>query len=242
MEHPQVQGEIFAAASRVVRRCRYVCGPIISPSSAVPGYWNTLWRIRPVAMGRGLTAGINSSTSGYEKKKREWIRESCVWSLSERLKIARRSSVFTNRRQNRSRKSAVVRNPSALPREKPPDVQSLHDSCIIWDYIEDYAFPRKVSGTHVAYRLYRRGGINGKLWIQLRDFYKDKRHRYKERKRKESGGPDYYVVSSFKLGSLAPLVKRLTYSKILTTTKAAMLLDVKPPAVHRLFEETADLS
>lgn len=112
----------------------------------------------------------------------------------------------------------------------------------IRNYIEDYAFPRKVSGTHVAYRLYRRGGINGKLWIQLRDFYKDKRHRYKERKREKSGGPDYYVVSSFKLGSLAPLVKRLTYSKIFTTTKAAMLLDVKPPAVHRLFEETADLS
>lgn len=112
----------------------------------------------------------------------------------------------------------------------------------IGNYIEHYAFSRKVSSAHVAYRLYRGGDINRKLWIRLRDFYKDKWHGYKERRREKSGGPDYYVVSNFKLGTLVPLVKRLTYSKILTTTKAAMLLDVKPPAVHRLFEETADLA
>ena len=112
----------------------------------------------------------------------------------------------------------------------------------IRNYIEDYAFPRKVSNAHVAYRLYRRGDINRELWTRLRDFYRDKWQGYKGRKRKKSGGPDYYVVSGFRLGTLVPLVKRLTYSKILTTTKAAMLLDVKPPAVHRLFEETADLA
>lgn len=112
----------------------------------------------------------------------------------------------------------------------------------IGNYIENYAFSRKVSSAHVAYRLYRGGDIDRELWIRLRDFYRDKWHGYKERRREKNGGPDYYVVSSFKLGTLVPLVKRLTYSKILTTTKAAMLLDVKPPAVHRLFEETADLA
>ena len=130
MEHPQVQGEIFAG--RFKGGAPFPLRLLHNISLRGSLLEHALAQVRPVAMGRGLTAGINSSTSGYEKKKREWIRESCVWSLSERLKIARRSSVFTNRRQNRSRKSAVVRNPSALPREKPPDVQSLHDSCIIW--------------------------------------------------------------------------------------------------------------
>ena len=50
--------------------------------------------------------------------------------MPENPEIARRSSVFTNRRPNRSRKSPVVRNPSAPPREKPADAQSLHDSRI----------------------------------------------------------------------------------------------------------------
>lgn len=105
--------------------------------------------------------------------------------------------------------------------------------------ISDYAFSKKLSNSHIAYRLYRRGDINKPLWESLRKYYNDKwveqREITKEKNKQKEGGPNYYVVHHYKLGALVDLVQRMTYSGALTTTKAGMLLDVKPLKVHRLF-------
>ena len=105
--------------------------------------------------------------------------------------------------------------------------------------IADYAFSRKVSSTHVAYRLYLRGDIEMSSWIRLRNFYRGQ-WLESERLRKENNNKNIkinpQVVNRYRLGALVPLVKRLAYSQILTTTKAAMLLDVHPLRVHQLFE------
>jgi len=106
--------------------------------------------------------------------------------------------------------------------------------------ISSYAFSQKISNAHIAYRLYIRGDIDKQLWERLRDFYRNmwlKQHKLtKEKNKDKEGGPSYYVVQRYKLGSLIELVQRLTYSGALTTTKAGMLLDVKPLKVHRLFQ------
>lgn len=106
--------------------------------------------------------------------------------------------------------------------------------------ISNYAVSRKLSSSHIAYRLYRRGDINKPLWEDLRKYYHDMwlKHRktIKEKNSLKEGGPSYYVVQHYKLGALVELVQRLTYSGALTTTKAGMVLDVKPLKVHRLFE------
>ncbi len=106
--------------------------------------------------------------------------------------------------------------------------------------ISDYAFSQKLSSSHIAYRLYRRGDIDKPLWESLREYYRSKwlerRKTIKTENSQKDGGPDYYVVKHYKLGALVELVQRLTYSGSLTTTKAGMLLDVKPLKVHRLFE------
>jgi len=106
--------------------------------------------------------------------------------------------------------------------------------------ITDYAFSKKLSSTHIAYRLYRRGDINKPLWESVREYYHDKwleqRTTVREKNKQKEGGPSYYVVKNYKLGALVDLVQRMTYSGALTTTKAGMLLDVKPLKVHRLFQ------
>jgi Zn-dependent peptidase ImmA (M78 family) len=106
--------------------------------------------------------------------------------------------------------------------------------------ISDYAFSQKLSSSHVAYRLYRRGDIDKPLWESLRKYYLDKwleqRKITKEKNDQKEGGPSYYVVQHYKLGALVDLVQRMTYSGAITTTKAGMLLDVKPLKVHRLFQ------
>jgi Zn-dependent peptidase ImmA (M78 family) len=104
--------------------------------------------------------------------------------------------------------------------------------------IFDYAYSQKLSSTHIAYRLYRRGDIDKLLWEELRKYYHNKwiENRQKKKDKNKQGGPDYYVVKHYKLGALVELVQRLTNSGVLTTTKAGMLLDVKPLKVHRLFQ------
>ena len=92
----------------------------------------------------------------------------------------------------------------------------------------------------MAYRLYRRGDIDKPLWENLREYYRSKwlenRQIVREKNSQKEGGPSYYVVKHYKLGALVELVQRLTYSGALTTTKAGMLLEVKPLKVHRLFQ------
>ena len=106
--------------------------------------------------------------------------------------------------------------------------------------ISKYAFAHKLSSSHIVYRLYLRGDLDKKSWESLRTYYRDKWHEQrslaKEKTKQKEGGPNYYVVKNYKLGALVNLVQRMTYSGALTTTKAGMLLDVKPLKVHRLFE------
>jgi len=110
----------------------------------------------------------------------------------------------------------------------------------IKEEISDYAFSKKISSSQIAYRLYRRGGIDKDLWIQLRNFYHqrwdDQRKKEKLKHKKQEGGPSYYVLRQHKLGALVRLVQRFTYSGALSTTRAGMLLNVRPLKVHRLFE------
>jgi len=106
--------------------------------------------------------------------------------------------------------------------------------------VSEYANLQKLSSSHIAYRLFRRGDIDKPMWESLREFYKnkwiEKRNLIKEKNSQKDGGPSYYTVKHYKLGALVELVQRLTYAGSLTTTKAGMLLDVKPLKVHRLFE------
>ncbi|MEX0943616.1 MAG: XRE family transcriptional regulator [Pseudomonadales bacterium] len=106
--------------------------------------------------------------------------------------------------------------------------------------VSSFAFVCKLSSSHIAYRLYRRGDIERDIWHELRDFYRAKWQEEQEKKREKSrqteGGPNYYVVKNYKMGGLVSLVKRLTYAGAITTTKAGMLLDVRPLKVHKLFE------
>lgn len=118
---------------------------------------------------------------------------------------------------------------------KPPSL----DYEIIREEISNYALSKKISSTQIAYRLFLKGSIDKKLWEKLRDFYYqqwvDYRKKEKLKNKKKDGGPNPYVLRQYKLGALVGLVRRFTYSGVFSTTKAGMLLDVRPLKVHRLF-------
>jgi len=128
-----------------------------------------------------------------------------------------------------------------LPTEEFKNFQVVsHDFDTLAAQISEYAYAHKLSSSHIAYRIFLRGDINKDTWESLRKYYRNKwiesRNQIKEKNNQKEGGPSYYVVKHYKLGALVELVQRLTYSGSLTTTKAGMLLDVKPLKVHRLFE------
>jgi len=128
-----------------------------------------------------------------------------------------------------------------LPKEEFDRFQvSSNDFDNIKIEISKYAFSKKLSSSHITYRLYKRGDITKSLWKKLHEFYNEKwlenREAVRIKNKLKEGGPNYYVVKNYKLGALVELVQRLTYSGALTTTKAGMLLDIKPLKLHRLFQ------
>lgn len=104
--------------------------------------------------------------------------------------------------------------------------------------ISSFARTRKLSGSLVAYRLFRVGRISYVRWLQLAANYRA--HWQQERdhvraNREAGGGPSYYIVRRHKLGkALVGLVSRTLSEGVLTPTKAGKILGVRPTGVAAL--------
>lgn len=157
-----------------------------------------------------LALGQTGVSGSYAEKK---IEKFCNEVASELLLSEKEFNLF---------------NPSSLDYE------------LIKKEVSDYAFSKKISSTQIAYRLYLRGSIDKILWEKLREFYYEQWLEYRKKEKlknqEKEGGPSPYVLRQYKLGALVGLVRRFTYSGALSTTKAGMLLNVRPLKVHRLFE------
>jgi len=107
--------------------------------------------------------------------------------------------------------------------------------------INDFAEPRKVSSSMVAYKLYREGIIERNVWNSLMTFYRTQwllaREAQRERNRDREGGPNYYVVRRHRLGNaLVSFTRRMLADNEWSPSKAAKVLGVKPSNVYRLVQ------
>jgi Zn-dependent peptidase ImmA (M78 family) len=94
----------------------------------------------------------------------------------------------------------------------------------------------KVSRTMIAYRLFVNELISESRWRSLRDYLREQWLSSKERQkviaRERGGGPSYYVLKRQRLGdSLLTTASRLLSSGVLSTSKVARVLAVKPTNV-----------
>lgn len=106
--------------------------------------------------------------------------------------------------------------------------------------IGDFATTRRVSRSMVAYKLFRRQRIGQELWVRLRDRFRADWIAMRDsqrKKNKESGdnGPSYFVVRRHRVGDrLINLVERMMSAGAMSTTKAGIVLGVRPLNVHKL--------
>ena len=96
-----------------------------------------------------------------------------------------------------------------------------------------------VSEPMVAYRLKRTGRIANPVYrVLISDYtarWQRQRRRQRERNRERDGAPSAYVIRRSRLGrALLDVVRRRLRDNVLTHTKAAKLLGVKPGAVEPL--------
>lgn len=110
------------------------------------------------------------------------------------------------------------------------------DREIVIQRINEFAHPRFLSRSLVAYRLFQSGRIAEPIWENLsqhfRKEWRQQRDSQRNRSRERVGGPDYYVVRRSKLGSaLLRFVDRNLNDGALTPTKAGKVLGVKPRSV-----------
>jgi Zn-dependent peptidase ImmA (M78 family) len=111
------------------------------------------------------------------------------------------------------------------------------------EQISEFAAPRRVSRQLVAYRLFRAGRLDPGSWTRVRqalhDAWLEERRRSREEARETEGGPSYYVVRRHRLGkNLIALVGHMLASGVVTTTKAARILGVRPKNVGPLIVES----
>ena len=104
-----------------------------------------------------------------------------------------------------------------------------------------YANIRNISCNLVSYRLLKAGQITRKQWEELSTFFRDQwrlnKETQRDKNRAHNGGPNYYMVRRNKLGNaLLGFAERMVSSGALTSTKAGMLLGVKPLNVQKLFD------
>jgi len=110
--------------------------------------------------------------------------------------------------------------------------------------ISDFALGRKVSGSMVAYRLFRKKIISAKVWEELKSSFQqdwkssEAKRKRKKKQSKSKGGPNYYVVRRDRLGkALLDLVDRSLEDNEITYTKAGKVLGVKPGNVIPLLRD-----
>ena len=109
------------------------------------------------------------------------------------------------------------------------------------ELIEDFAHDRNLSRAMVAYKAYRAGRIEYPVFDALSSRFREQwlqdRKSQRQRAREREDGPDYYVVRRHRIGDgLVGLVLRMMDAGALATSKAAIVLGLKPTQVHKLFD------
>ena len=130
-----------------------------------------------------------------------------------------------------------------LPREELRDLalESTADLDEVETRIHEFAAPRNVSRSMIAYRLYRQRTIDRATWQKLGERFRARweaeRKRQKLRTQQRPGSPDYYVVRRFRLGTaLIEFVAATMAAGALPTSKAAHVLGVKAKQVQSLLD------
>ncbi len=106
--------------------------------------------------------------------------------------------------------------------------------------ITGFAHLHFVSRSMVAYRLFKNGRISESQWSELTEHFRREWYALKEmlkekQRAKEGTGPDYYVIKRHRLGrALLGFVEREMQAGVLSPTKAAKVLGVKPRSVAPL--------
>ena len=111
----------------------------------------------------------------------------------------------------------------------------------IAELIEDFARDRNLSRAMVAYKAYRAGRIEYPVFDALSSRFREQwlqdRKSQRQRAREQEDGPDYYVVRRHRIGDgLVGLVLRMMDAGALATSKAAIVLGLKPRQVHKLID------
>ena len=131
-----------------------------------------------------------------------------------------------------------------LPAETLHQVEIDRDVSVQQQRIGEFARPRNVSHTMVAYRLLRAGRLDQQTFNRLRMIFREQwrnaRDRERVRAQETDGGPNPYVVRRHRVGpALLEFTSRMLGADALSITKAARILDIKPVQVDKLLRRAS---
>ena len=111
--------------------------------------------------------------------------------------------------------------------------------------INSFSDARNVSRTMVAYNAQRIGLIDNRTYRAYSQYFRAQWRQQRDQEREQARnqpsdtGPDYYRVQRHRIGnSMLSFAKRMMGAGVLSTSKAAKILGIKPKQVHRMLETT----
>ncbi len=135
--------------------------------------------------------------------------------------------------------SSILLPDSDLKAFKKPDAVAISE---LASAIGQYSAARKVSATMAAYRLRRHRVISDGEWRELRRFFLAAWKRgeaMRKAREADKDGPSFFVVRRHRLGgALVSLMRRTVSDGVVTPTRAAKVLGVKPRSVYPLLGMT----
>jgi Zn-dependent peptidase ImmA (M78 family)/transcriptional regulator with XRE-family HTH domain len=110
---------------------------------------------------------------------------------------------------------------------------------ILSERISAFANDRNLSRKMVAYNLLSARRISAAMYEELSKGFDAERLKRKEEDENQEGGPSYYIVRRHRLGlGLINFVDRMISEGVLSTSKAGLVLGVKPTNVFQLLAQT----
>ena len=122
------------------------------------------------------------------------------------------------------------------------NIDSISDLNTIEKQVSDFARQRHLSRTMVAFAANRRGQLSDFMFRELANRFRGQWQKLEGTNnsgKASSGGPNYYVVTRHRVGNaLVGLTERMLFARAISVSKAALILDVKPRNVPKLFEKS----
>lgn len=116
---------------------------------------------------------------------------------------------------------------------------SLENFSLLANRITEFALAKKVSSTHVSFKLLEVGYLSHDMYIELATHYHKLWLQQKLRDKASNSNPNGLITKKSYLGKLVDFAERMYFSGVISPTQAGIVLETSPAKITRMFQDSS---